>query len=452
MARLFGTDGVRGVANTELTPELAFWLGRAGAYVLASAIHKPKILVGRDTRISGYMLESALVAGIMSMGADAVVVGVIPTPGIAFLTRYYSCDAGVMISASHNPVEDNGIKFFDSQGYKLPDALEDKIEEIITTKAELPLPTGTDIGRIITVKNPARDYIDFLKQTTDVSFEGIKVVMDCANGACSEIAPTLFSELGATVIPFYNDPDGTNINKNCGSTHASRVCSLVVEQDADIGLAFDGDADRLIAADERGIEMDGDHIMAICAKMLKDENKLANNTVVATVMSNMGLDVGLNKLGINIAKTSVGDRYVLEYMVKNSCNLGGEKSGHVIFLDYNTTGDGMLSAIQLLRARVKYGKKLSELAKVMQNMPQVLVNVIVDKNKKDAYQTDEEVSAAIAKAEQSLKGRGRVLVRASGTEPLLRIMLEGPGKEEINQYALTIAQAMVKNLNGVIKQ
>ena len=452
MKKLFGTDGVRGVANSELTAELADELGRAGAFVLTSAIHKPRILVGRDTRVSGHMLEAALIAGIMSVGADVIPVGVIPTPGIAFLTRYYSCDAGVMISASHNPMEDNGIKFFDAYGYKLPDALEERIEKIILEKQELPRPTGENLGRLIKLKNPKRDYMDFLLETIDVRLDGLKLVLDCANGASSEIAPRLFEELGAEVLPFYNNPDGHNINKNCGSTHPDRISELVVEQGADAGLAFDGDADRLIACDERGGEIDGDHILAVCALALNKEGKLAGNTVVGTVMSNMGLEKALKQQNIQLEKTGVGDRYVLEQMLAHKYTIGGEKSGHIIFLNYNTTGDGMLSALQLLRAKVKSGLEMSKLVSVMRNMPQVIVNVMVDNAAKNNFSEYPEIAEAISGAELRLGDKGRVLVRASGTEPLIRIMIEGENKGEINALALNIAEKMVKAMNAKIKK
>jgi len=451
MARMFGTDGVRGIANSELTPLLTFKLGQASAAVLTSAIHKPKILVGRDTRISGQMLESALIAGIMSVGADAVVVGVIPTPAVAFLTRYYSCDAGVVISASHNSVEYNGIKLFNSEGLKLADALEDKIEEIINNDSPLTIPTGIEIGKLITFKNARRDYMDFLKELIDVRLEGIKIVLDCANGAASEIAPQILEELGAEVLPFYNMPDGTNINENCGSTHIGRLCQLVVEHGADIGFAFDGDADRLIACDERGAEVDGDQILAICGLMLHSEGKLQKGTIVGTVMSNMGLDIAVRESCLKLEKTAVGDRYVLECMLKEGYNLGGEKSGHIIFLDYNTTGDGILTALQVLRAKVLAKKAVSELASVMHNLPQILVNIEVDNSKKANYDKDHHILAEIKKAELALANKGRVLVRASGTEPLIRVMLEGEDKDEISEYAIAIAQVIAKQLNGEIK-
>ncbi|MBE7092607.1 MAG: phosphoglucosamine mutase [Clostridiales bacterium] len=449
MKRLFGTDGVRGVANSELTPELAFKLGKAGATVLTSEIHKPKILIGRDTRISGNMLEAALIAGMMSVGADVLIAGVIPTPAVAYLTRYYHADAGVMISASHNSVEFNGIKFFDSKGFKLPDQVEDEIQRIMDTD-EMPCPIGTDIGRRISIKSAKDDYMEFLASTIDVSLEGIEVVMDCANGAASGVAPQLFKKLGATVYPYYFLPDGTDINKNCGSTHPERICEIVKEIGADIGLAFDGDADRLIACDERGVELDGDHVLAICGRMLMDEGKLNKNTIVGTVMSNMGLDIFANKNNIHLEKTTVGDRYVLESMLENGYSLGGEKSGHVIFLEHNTTGDGILTALQLLRAKVMQKKEMSVLAKDMKNLPQVLVNIKVDNEKKNLYKTDESILNEIKKADQALEGRGRTLIRASGTEPLIRVMLEGDNVEEIDGFALNIAKAIEKACDGKI--
>ncbi|MBP5662368.1 MAG: phosphoglucosamine mutase [Clostridia bacterium] len=449
--RLFGTDGVRGVANSELTPLLAFELGRAGATVLTSDIHRPKILIGRDTRISGTMLESALIAGIMSVGADALIAGVVPTPGVAYLTRYYKADAGVMISASHNSVEFNGIKFFDSNGYKLPDETEDRIQQLIES-GEMPSPTGVEVGRSIYMKHAKDEYMSFLVSTLDVRLDGIKVVLDCANGASSEIAPQLFRSLGAEVYPFYFMPDGTDINKNCGSTHPERICELVREIGADVGLAFDGDADRLIACDERGVEIDGDHVLAVCGRMLKNEGRLKKNTIVGTVMSNMGLDIFADQNGLTLEKTGVGDRYVLEKMLEKDYTLGGEKSGHVIFREFNTTGDGMMSALQLLRAKVLAGQELSELAKDMKNLPQVLVNVEVENEKKDLYKTDPAILDEIRKAEEALTGHGRTLIRASGTEPLIRVMLEGDNVQEIDRYALAIARTVAKICNGHIKQ
>ncbi|MEG2481756.1 MAG: phosphoglucosamine mutase, partial [Clostridia bacterium] len=367
MARLFGTDGVRGIANSELTCELAFRLGQAGAYVLASDVHRPTILVGRDTRISGEMLESAMVAGICSMGARAVLVEVLPTPAIAYLTRYYEADAGVVISASHNTVEYNGIKFFDKNGYKLPDAMEDRMEEIALSgmPTDLETPVGERVGRPVRQRNATRRYVDFVKETTSVRLDGLHVVLDCAQGASFEVAPLVFKELGARVSCYYHEPDGTNINDNCGSTHPRRLCELVRELGADVGFAFDGDADRLMAVDERGQLINGDQVMAMLAIALKDQGRLRANTVVATVMSNMGLEIAMKKHGIKLEKTKVGDRYVLEKMLSDGFVLGGEQSGHVIMLDYNTTGDGLVTAVQLISAMVKAQQPLSRLAAVM---------------------------------------------------------------------------------------
>jgi phosphoglucosamine mutase len=450
MKRLFGTDGVRGIANLELTPEIAFKLGKAGATVLTSEIHKPKIVIGRDTRISGNMLEAALIAGMMSVGADVLILGVVPTPAVAYLTRYYHADAGVMISASHNSVEFNGIKFFDNKGFKLPDEVEDKIQSLMDSD-DLPCPTGIDVGRKISIKSAKEDYIEFLSSTIDVRLDGIEIVMDCANGSASGVAPQLFKKLGATVYPYYFLPDGTDINKNCGSTHPERICEIVKELGADIGLAFDGDADRLIACDERGVEIDGDHVLAICGSMLKNEGKLKRDTIVGTVMSNMGLDIFANKNNIRLEKTTVGDRYVLENMLENGYVLGGEKSGHVIFLEYNTTGDGLLTALQLLRAKVLADKEMSVLAKDMQNLPQVLVNIKVSEEKKSLYKTDGNILKEIKNADSALLNRGRTLIRASGTEPLIRVMLEGDNVEEIGDFALKIAKAIEKACDGKIK-
>lgn len=451
MARLFGTDGVRGIANKELTAELAFWLGRAGAYILTNQRSRPRILIGRDTRISGDMLESALVAGIMSVGADAVVAGVLPTPAVAYLTRYYCCDAGVMISASHNPVQDNGIKFFDGRGFKLPDSAEDEIEAIVCAHSSLPAPEGLGVGRIIHMKDPVQDYIDFLTETVSMRFGGMKLVLDCANGAASAIASRLFAALGAEVFAYYNLPDGGNINRECGSTHPERMCELVKEHGADAGFAFDGDADRLIACDENGDILDGDHVLAICGTYLLSQGKLNKETIVGTVMSNMGLDIACRQHGIRLEKTAVGDRYVLENMIKNGYNLGGEKSGHLIFLDHNTTGDGMLSALQLLSAVKAQAISFSKAAKMMVNLPQVLMNVTVCNECKAQYRDNPIISQAIAHAEAELAGTGRVLVRPSGTEPLLRVMLEGKCEKQLNELGEKIVQAMVQELGGSVR-
>lgn len=450
MARLFGTDGVRGIANRDLTCELAFKLGQASACVLASNVHRPTILVGRDTRISGEMLESALVAGICSMGARAVLVDVMPTPAIAYLTRYYQADAGAVISASHNTVEYNGIKFFDSKGYKLPDAVEDRIEEIIRTglPEDRPLPIGAEVGRPVRQRNAQRRYIDFVKETTGVRLDGLHIVLDCAQGANSQVAPTVLTELGAHVSVYYHEPDGTNINENCGSTHPERLCELVRELGADVGLAFDGDADRLMAVDERGKLVNGDQVMCICANHLKSQGRLQGNTLVTTIMSNMGLDLALKKLGIQQVKTKVGDRYVLENMLENHYSLGGEQSGHVIFLDYNTTGDGLITALQLLTVMVESKQSLSRLAQIMEILPQSQYAAKVTDARKYDFDKDEEILAAIQVLDKKYEGRGRVLVRASGTEPFVRIMIEGPDQKEMDQDVYTLAKLIEKKLNA----
>ncbi len=450
MARLFGTDGVRGIANRDLTCELAFKLGQASACVLASNVHRPTILVGRDTRISGEMLESALGAGICSMGARAVLVDVMPTPAIAYLTRYYQADAGAVISASHNTVEYNGIKFFDSKGYKLPDAVEDRIEEIIRTglPEDRPLPIGAEVGRPVRQRNAQRRYIDFVKETTGVRLDGLHIVLDCAQGANSQVAPTVLTELGAHVSVYYHEPDGTNINENCGSTHPERLCELVRELGADVGLAFDGDADRLMAVDERGKLVNGDQVMCICANHLKSQGRLRGNTLVTTIMSNMGLDLALKKLGIQQVKTKVGDRYVLENMLENHYSLGGEQSGHVIFLDYNTTGDGLITALQLLTVMVESKQSLSRLAQIMEILPQSQYAAKVTDARKYDFDKDEEILAAIQVLDKKYEGRGRVLVRASGTEPFVRIMIEGPDQKEMDQDVYTLAKLIEKKLNA----
>ncbi|SKA82736.1 phosphoglucosamine mutase [Clostridium sp. USBA 49] len=448
MGRMFGTDGVRGIANSELTAQLAYNLGRAGAYVLTEGAHKPKILVGMDTRISGHMLESALVAGILSVGAEAVCVGVIPTPAVAYLTRKYGLDAGVVISASHNPVEYNGIKFFNNKGYKLSDELEDKIQSVIENNFEgVPSPIGGDLGRKIIEDSALEDYIDFLKSTIDVDFKGMKIALDCANGASYEAAVETFRSLGAEVVVINNDPDGVNINKNCGSTHPEELMEYVVKKGCNLGLAFDGDADRCLAVDEKGNLINGDFIMAICGKYLKEQGKLNKNVVVVTVMSNLGLDIALNKEGINTVKTKVGDRYVLEEMVNEGYVLGGEQSGHVIFLEHNTTGDGILTGLQLTSIVKKSCKNLSELASIMKELPQVLVNAKVPNDKKDIHEVDEEIIKEIKKIEETLHGVGRVLIRPSGTEPLVRVMLEGENQEEIDKMAHSLAKLIEEKAN-----
>ena len=441
MSRMFGTDGVRGVANTELTAQLAYNLGRAGAYVLTEGAHKPKILVAKDTRISGDMLESALIAGILSVGAEAVVLGVVPTPAVAYLTRKYGADAGVMISASHNPVEYNGIKFFNDKGYKLSDDLEDEIQKVIENNFEgVPSPTGTDIGREIIENSALDDYIEFAKNTAPYTLKGMKVALDCANGAAYKAAVKAFRDLGAEVFVINDNPDGTNINEKCGSTHPEELMEYVVKKGCDLGFAFDGDADRCLAIDEKGTLISGDFTLMLCGSYLKELGKLNNDTLVVTVMSNLGLDIACNKLGIKLVKTSVGDRYVLEEMVKDNYVLGGEQSGHIIFLDYNTTGDGLVTALQIATIVKKKGKTLSELCSVMKDLPQVLANATIPNSKKHLYLEDAEIQAEIKKIEDALNGVGRVLIRPSGTEPLVRVMLEGENQDEIDAMAHGLAK------------
>ena len=444
MSRMFGTDGVRGIANKELTAELAYKLGRAGAFVLTEGAHKPKILVGKDTRISGDMLESALVAGILSVGGEAIILGVIPTPAVAHLTRKYNADAGIMISASHNPVEYNGIKFFDNRGYKLPDDLEDEIQRVIESGFEgVPSPTGTDVGKRRIEVGALDDYKDFAKNTVAVNFDGLKVALDCANGANYKAAVDTFRDLGAEVYVINDNPDGTNINEKCGSTHPEELMEYVVKKGCDVGFAFDGDADRCLAIDEKGNLINGDMILALCGKHLKTINRLKDDTVVVTVMSYLGLDIAFMNIGINAVKTKVGDRYVLEEMIKGKYVLGGEQSGHIIFLEYNTTGDGLVTALQVASIIQKEKKSLSKLCSIMKELPQVLVNAKVPNEKKNIYLEDEEIKAEIERIEKQMQGRGRVLIRPSGTEPLVRVMLEGEDQEEINKIAQNLADMIL---------
>lgn len=448
MGRLFGTDGVRGVANKDLTGELAYQLGRAGAYVLTKETHhSPRILVAMDTRISGDMLESALVAGICSVGAHAVIAGVIPTPAVAYLVRKYNLDAGVMISASHNPVEYNGIKFFNGEGYKLSDALEDEIEEIVLSRQEiLPVPTGPEIGAKEYAEDAVDDYLTFLRTTTDQKFGGLKVAMDCANGAAYKVAPIAMLDLDAEICILHNDPDGTNINEKCGSTHMEDLIELVKEHKADVGFAFDGDADRCLAVDENGNMIDGDQIMAVCGLDMKQNGVLAKDTIVGTVMSNLGFSLMCKDQGMTLEQTGVGDRYVLEKMMAEGYNLGGEQSGHVIFLDHNTTGDGVLTAIQFLSVMKRTGKKASELAGAMEVLPQVLVNARVNNAKKNDYMEVDEVRRAILALEEKFSADGRVLIRTSGTEPLVRVMIEGKDKEKMQKEAEKLAAFIEEKL------
>ncbi len=448
MGKLFGTDGVRGIANTELTGRLAYELGRAGAYVLTKETsHTPKILVGMDTRISGDMLEAALTAGICSVGAHAVLAGIVPTPAVAYLVRKYKLDAGIVISASHNPVEYNGIKFFNSEGYKLRDELENMIEEIVLSdRDDLPKPTGEFIGTKSVAEEALDDYIDFLTASGKVKFNGIKVAIDCANGASYKAAPISLLNLGADLCIIHNEPNGNNINLNCGSTHIDSLKKLVVENGADIGFAFDGDADRCLAVDENGELIDGDKILAICGLYLKENGKLSGDTVVGTVMSNMGLSVMGKKYGINIEQANVGDRYVIEKMLEGGYCLGGEQSGHIIFHEYNTTGDGIITAIQMLTVLKVKGVKASELAKVMDVYPQVLVNAKIKNEYKNTYMDNEEVSTAVHSLEKKFEGDGRVLIRPSGTEPLVRVMIEGTDIEQMQRDAEELAAIIEKNL------
>ena len=447
MSRMFGTDGVRGIANTELTADLAYALGRAGAFVLTEGTHKPKILVAKDTRISGDMLEAALVAGILSVGAEAVILGVVPTPAVAHLTRKYNADAGVMISASHNPVEYNGIKFFDGRGYKLSDELEDQIQAVIEGNfADVPSPVGGAVGRSYTEETALREYIDYVIGTIKTDLKGLRVALDCANGAAYKAAVKAFRALGARVYVINDNPDGNNINENCGSTHMEELMDYVVRKNCDIGFAFDGDADRCLAVDEKGNMINGDFLLTICAKALKAAGKLNDDTLVVTVMSNLGLDIAAKREGINLVKTKVGDRYVLEEMLKENYILGGEQSGHIIFLDHNTTGDGLVTALQIAAILKESGKTFSELAGVMKELPQVLVNAKVPNEKKNIYLEDAEIIEAIKAVEAKLNGVGRVLIRPSGTEPLVRVMLEGENQEEINEMANSLVDLILSKI------
>lgn len=441
MARLFGTDGVRGVANEELTPTLAMQLGQAGAYVLTKENeHKPTIMVGCDTRISGDMLANALMAGVCSVGANAVYVGVIPTPAVAYLTRKYKVDAGVVISASHNPVEFNGIKFFDGNGYKLPDEMEDEIENLIKNDMQdVPFPTGSQIGKIKYRTDAREEYINHAVQSVPVDLSGKKVVIDCAEGASYYTSIEAIKDLGADVIAIHNNPDGTNINANCGSTHMEELQARVVYEKADIGLAFDGDADRSLAVDEFGHIIDGDQIMAIVGNHMKNQGKLKKDTIVVTVMSNLGFTIMAKENKIHTEQTKVGDRYVLERMREIGASLGGEQSGHVIFLDENTTGDGLLSALHLLQVLVDTGKPLSELSKIMQVMPQALINAKVPNHKKENYMDYPEIAGAIEELDKKFAGEGRVLIRPSGTEPKVRVMIEGKDQKMIEEEARKLA-------------
>lgn len=449
MGKLFGTDGVRGIANKELTVDLAYKLGQAGAYVLTKeSKRKATILIGRDTRISGEMLTAAMIAGICSVGADALSVGIVPTPAVAYLTREYGADAGVVISASHNPVEYNGIKFFNRDGYKLSDEIEEEIEALIANDNKgIDLPIGVNIGKAITRTECIYDYIRYAKRQISTNLEGLRIVIDCANGASYVSAPETLRQLGAEVIIIHNEPDGTNINKKCGSTHMKDLQQYVKQVEANVGLAFDGDADRCLAVDENGNIVDGDQIMAICGLYMKENGTLRKNAIVATVMSNLGFFLMGKENGLSIKQTKVGDRYVLEKMLEEGYNLGGEQSGHIIFLDENTTGDGLLTALHLLEVMKVTGKTLSQLASVMEVLPQVLINAKVSNDKKDKYNEDEVIKKAISEVEAKFAGEGRVLIRPSGTEPLVRVMIEGKNQEELQKEASTLAKLIEERLN-----
>ncbi|HIV81698.1 MAG TPA: phosphoglucosamine mutase [Candidatus Salinicoccus merdavium] len=442
MGKYFGTDGVRGVANTELTPELAFKLGRFGGYILAGENNdRPTFLVGRDTRISGEMLESALVAGLLSIGAEVMRLGVISTPGVAYLAKEIEADVGVMISASHNPVGDNGIKFFGSDGFKLTDAQEAEIEEMLDSETDdLPRPTGVNLGNISDYFEGGQKYVSYLKSTVEGDLEGLKIGLDGAHGSTHKLAPYLFGDLEADTVTVGTNPDGTNINEGVGSTHPEKLIELVQEEKCDFGLAFDGDGDRLIAVDENGNIVDGDKIMFIIAQYLKENDELKDDMVVSTVMSNLGFYKALKEHGLKSDKTKVGDRYVVEEMRKHGYSLGGEQSGHIIMMNYNTTGDGLLSGVHLAAIVKQSGKTLGELASQVETFPQKLVNVkVTDKHN---VVNNEKVAAKISEVETEMDGNGRILVRASGTEPLVRVMVEAETVELADEYSSVIAEVV----------
>ncbi len=448
MKKFFGTDGVRGVANTTLTPELAYKLGRIGGYVIMNDspnTQHHKFVVGRDTRLSGEMLEASLISGLMSVGIEVVQLGVIPTPGVAYLTRKLKASGGVMISASHNPFEDNGIKFFNHEGFKLNDEVEEEIESLLNNEDTLPRPTATQVGRIYAGSHYCKHYSDFLKSTLTTNLKGLKIVLDCANGVATTIAPLLFEELGATVITTSASPTGININVNCGSTHPENLQRMVIKEKADLGLAFDGDADRLIAVDKNGNIVDGDQILYVCGSSMYREGNLNKNTIVSTVMSNFGFQRILNTQDIHNVQTQVGDRYVLEEMLKHNYTLGGEQSGHIIFLDYNTTGDGILSALQLASVLIKEQKTLNELVLPFKKYPQLLMNVKV--SSKQGWEENPHIQESILKHTESLDGNGRILVRASGTENLIRVMAEGETEEIVTSIVKNIADIIQKQIN-----
>lgn len=449
MGRLFGTDGARGVANTELTPQIAMNIGRAAAMVLISGeIEHPTILIGKDTRLSGDMLEGALIAGLCSVGANVKLLGVVPTPAVAYLVKTMGADAGIMISASHNPFEFNGIKIFSSEGCKLPDDLENRIEEIVLDEVvPYDAPTDGNIGRVTHIEDAVEEYIEHVVKSIDCDLEGMEIALDCSNGSSARTAEKMFTRLGAKVHMLFDKPDGVNINKDCGSTHIGRLQDYVREHKLCCGLAFDGDADRCLAVDENGNLVDGDYLIAICAKDMKDRGVLKKNAVVGTVMTNMGFNKFCDENDMHFVSTKVGDRYVLEAMLREGYNIGGEQSGHIIFLDYATTGDGELSGAMVLSIIKRTGKKLSELARVMQRLPQVLINVKVSAEGKLSFYTDKEVKAEIKRVSDILGDKGRILIRVSGTEPLVRVMLEGENLEKIQRLAEEAAQVVRERLS-----
>jgi len=441
MSRLFGTDGVRGLVNEFLTPELAYHLGRAAASYFGQSVDRPTFLIGRDTRISGGMLENALASGICAVGGDVIILGEAPTPAIAYLVRQKGCTAGVVISASHNPYPDNGIKFFDGNGFKLPDAVEDEIEKLCTSSADdgLPRPTKGDIGQIFYHQDWVEEYVNFVVSTSDM-LTGLKVVYDGAHGAASYVGPKILRQLGAEVVAINVTPTGTNINDNAGSTHLEGLQEAVLREGAQVGIANDGDADRCLMVDEKGQVLDGDQIMLLCGLHLKEQGKLKENMIVGTVMSNIGFHKAAKELGMQTCSTAVGDRYVLEKMLAEGYSIGGEQSGHVIFLDYNSTGDGLLTAVQTLSIMKEKGKSLSELAGLMTKYPQLLVNVRV--LTKAGWETNTAIQDVIREAEEELGGNGRILVRPSGTEPLIRVMAEGPEQEQLDELCHRIGHVI----------
>ena len=449
MGRLFGTDGARGVANTELTCELAMNIGRAAAMVLTSdTVEHPTFLIGKDTRISGDMLEGALVAGLCSVGANVKILGVVPTPAVAYLVQKYKADAGIMISASHNPYEFNGIKLFNDEGFKLPDELEEQIESIVLDN-EIPYKVceGDDLGSVEYLANAADEYIDHVVSTVDHDLTGMRIALDCSNGSASRTAKKLFEKLGAECHMLFDHPDGININENCGSTHTETLMKYVRDNNLDAGLAFDGDADRCLAVDDNGELVDGDFIIAIIAADFKSRGKLKNNTVVGTVMTNMGFQKFCEVNGMKFVCTKVGDRYVLEAIRLEDYNIGGEQSGHVICLDYSTTGDGQLTGAQLLSLINRRQARLSSIATLMERYPQILINVKVANENKNKFYTDKEIKEEIKRVDNILEGRGRILVRLSGTEPIIRVMLEGEDYAEISRLANETAAVIKERLS-----